>query len=76
MADDGAGQTGPRATMYESLSPSFYQATPTNQGPYILLTAVILIIITGLTLTVKFQTVFATFRRPRRDDIALAAALQ
>ncbi|KAK5732432.1 hypothetical protein LTR17_010488 [Elasticomyces elasticus] len=75
MADDGAGQTGPRATMYESLSPSFYQATPTNQGPYILLAAVILIIITGLTLMVKFQTVFATFRRPRRDDIALAAAL-
>ncbi|KAK5124841.1 hypothetical protein LTR08_005518 [Meristemomyces frigidus] len=75
MADDGAGQTGPRGSMYEPLSPSFYQASPTNQGPYALLTAVILIIITGLTLTVKFQTVFAIFRRPRRDDIALGAAL-
>jgi len=61
--------------IHEPLSPPFYQASPANQGPYALLTAVILIIITGLTLMIKFRTVAATFRRPRRDDIALAAAL-
>ncbi|KAK0305592.1 hypothetical protein LTR01_006739 [Friedmanniomyces endolithicus] len=75
MADNGTGQTGPRVNIHEPLSPPFYQASPANQGPYALLTAVILIIITGLTLMIKFRTVAATFRRPRRDDIALAAAL-
>ncbi|KAK1059146.1 hypothetical protein LTR74_012834 [Friedmanniomyces endolithicus] len=75
MADNGTGQTGPRGSIHEPLSPPSYQASPTNQGPYALLTAVILIIITGLTLMIKFRFVAATFRRPRRDDIALAAAL-
>jgi len=75
MADNGTGQTGPRGSIHEPLSPPSYQASPTNQGPYALLTAVILITITGLTLMIKFRTVAATFRRPRRDDIALAAAL-
>ncbi|KAK5686799.1 hypothetical protein LTR17_026829 [Elasticomyces elasticus] len=75
MADDGANQTGPRSIVYETLSASIYQASPSNQGPYALLAAVILIIITGLIMTVKLHTALSTYRKLRLDDIALVAAL-
>lgn len=65
----------PTTGLYEPLAPPFREVSDANRGAYALLTAVILIIISGLTCTVKLQMTAVTFRKLRLDDHAVIAAL-
>ncbi|KAK5165169.1 uncharacterized protein LTR77_009267 [Saxophila tyrrhenica] len=61
--------------IYEDLLPPAHPVTEKNHGAYVLLTAVIMIVIVGLTVATKLQMTVSTFRKLRRDDIALVTAL-
>lgn len=65
----------PTTGLYEPLQPAAHPVSPTERGAYVLLAAVILIVITGLTICVKLQITFGSFHKFRRDDFTLIAAL-
>lgn len=59
----------------ESLLPPAYSVTSDDRGAYLLLTSVIAIVLSGLAVAIKLYMAALTFRRLRRDDVALLAAL-
>lgn len=65
----------PTTGVYEHLMPPEYAISPDERGGYVMLPAVILIVVTGLTICVKLQITFSTFKKFRPDDYALIAAL-
>jgi len=65
----------PTNDIYEDLLPPYHAVSPGNKGAYALLTAVILIIIVGLAVSVKLQMTVATFRKLRYDDYTIIASM-
>ncbi|KAK5704477.1 hypothetical protein LTR17_021859 [Elasticomyces elasticus] len=59
----------------EPLLPPAYAVTDNNRSAYVLITAIVMIVLAGLTVGVKLQTTVSTFRKLRRDDVALVTAL-
>ncbi|KAF2217705.1 hypothetical protein CERZMDRAFT_92360 [Cercospora zeae-maydis SCOH1-5] len=59
----------------EELSPPPYQISPQNHGGYILVTAVIFIILSGLAAMVKLWAIAKAFKKFRLDDFAIIAGL-
>ena len=59
----------------QTLLPPPYPISDGNKGGYVMLTAVIMVVITGLTICVKLQISWSTFRKFRRDDYALMTGL-
>lgn len=59
----------------EPLAPPLYPVSKNDKGAYALLIAVIMITITGIAICIKLQITFSTFRKLRRDDHSLIAAL-
>lgn len=74
MSSSSASAT-PTTGLYETLLPPAYPVTDSSRGGYVMLPAVIMIVITGLTTCVKLQITYSTFHKFRRDDFALIAAL-
>ncbi|KAK5169521.1 uncharacterized protein LTR77_005497 [Saxophila tyrrhenica] len=75
MASSASASAVPTGRLYEPLAPPFRPTSDTNRGAYALLTAVILVTITGLICSVKLQMTMVTYRKFRTDDIALMASL-
>lgn len=65
----------PTTGIYEPLLPPWHPVTSSDRGAYAFLAPVVLIVLTGLTVTVKLQMTATTFRKLRLDDYALIAAL-
>lgn len=59
----------------EPLLPPAYPVTEHDRGAYLLLTSVVMIVLSGLSVATKLYIAVLKFRRLRRDDIALLAAL-
>lgn len=57
------------------MAPPLYPVSKNDRGAYALLIAVILITITGIAICIKLQITYSTFRKLRRDDHSLVAAL-
>lgn len=69
-SDDGS-QMG----LYEPVAPPRYPISSTSQGGYAFIASLLVVLIAGLTVLVKLHMTASTFRKLRRDDIALAGAL-
>lgn len=68
-------EAGPEGSLYEPLLPPLYEISGTSQGPYALIAALIMVIVSGFTVLVKLQMTLTTFRKLRLDDMILVAAL-
>lgn len=68
--DDGMG-TG----LFEPVAPPRYPISSTNQGGYAFIAALLPVLIAGLAVLVKLHMTASTFRKLRRDDVALLGAL-
>ena len=66
-----AAKTG----IYEPLLPPLHEVSDTVHGPYALLAAVILIVLSGLVVAAKLHMTTTTFRKLRTNDYATIAAL-
>lgn len=67
--------TALRRDIDEPLLPPAYTVTDTDHGAYVLITAVIMVVLSGLAVAFKLHITFSTFRKLRRDDFALIMAL-
>ena len=66
-----AAKTG----IYEPLLPPFHEVSDTVQGPYALLAAVIMIVLSGLVVAAKLHTTVSLFRKLRKNDLVIIVAL-
>lgn len=71
MTSDGPGST---KGLYEPRLPPYQELSSNNHGAYVLMTAVILVIMSGLAVAVKLQTTVSKFGKLRWDDLALITA--
>ncbi|KAJ9606421.1 hypothetical protein H2200_009382 [Cladophialophora chaetospira] len=70
-----SGSDSSGSGIYEPLRPPLQDITATNRGPIALATAVTLLIISTLTVSVKLWTRFATTRKLGANDVAIVAAM-
>lgn len=61
--------------LFEPLLAPNYPVSHTDQGAYILVTAVILVSVSGLAVSVKLEATISTYKKIRSNDVALIASL-
>lgn len=66
---------GTNLGLFEPVSPPRYPISSTSQGGYAFIASLLVVLISGLTVLVKLHMTASTFRKLRRDDIALTGAL-
>ena len=66
---------GPPIGLYEPVAPPRYPISSSNQGGYAFVASLLVVLIAGLAVLVKLHMTTTTFRKLRRDDIALTGAL-
>ena len=75
MEDHSYSMSSSTASASATLLPPPYPISDVNRGGYVMLPAVIMIVITGLTIFVKLQISWSTFHKFRKDDYALMTGL-